>query len=1087
MLDEALLTPQSIFIPEPDGEVAITGTRLTAPTLIQPPILIDPPILTLLPSISGFSPTSGARGTQVTINGSGFLGTQSVRFGGAESRAFTVAADSQIIAQVPPEAVTGPVTISGPNGSAGSFNPFTVLETSTLPIIDSFFPLSGQAGTRVTVNGRNLQPATQILFNSTPAAFVINTPTQILVDVPQGAASGRITVSTPAGAATSQGIFVVIQPSQLPAISGFSPTSGPAGTTVTIFGNNLLGTREVRFNGVPSNNVVVASTGEIRAQAPAGAGAGPITVITDAGSATSAGSFSVQAVSPLPAISFFNPISGQAGAQIIITGSNFINVTSVRFNGVAAGFFVSSPSSITATVPANALSGPISVTTTAGTATSAMIFTVNSPIQFPVITSLSPASGQAGTAVAIIGNNLAGATSVRFNGANASFTVQSGTLIQAIVPAGATSGPVSVTTPAGTAQSGVPFTIVAQPAVPAISGFTPASGQAGATVVVTGTQLGSATGVRFNGRDAAAFTVQSASQISAVVPLGATSGPISVTTPSGTVVSVPPFTVLPGALPGTRALKKRTAGPQPQASTDPIPVFLRAGDAAFFDEIVAERFSGGVRIGDDVQLSVVGKLPKGTATVMPDRVLTFADVAKVTLQAGVATPPGEYTIQIRGKSLIDNEDYAPITYAIVVNPAVLIQVDPASPSVRAGKSTTITVLLDRSPGAMGLPVSLSVTDLPDDATPKFGESPTAAASTTLKISTLQSTPVGTKDFFILGAATFQGSPVNLRRRRVPLTVKEPRVRLLIDPNKQSQTVEAGQTAEYPFTIQRNDFDKKLTVECDQPDFVVKVDPMPPFVASSDSFSLRFTTSPALTVDRNAMIGVRLRDGDGTLMASATVQLSVLGALTVALEIQDKEDSQELAGKPISFDVVIRKNRPSPELDLVVVNARQLADKNITATVTPARTPGTMAILNIMTRTDTPLDRYPVFLEARFNGQTLAADNLTLVVLGRVKLALDNTDLSGPPGATLSTKLRVVERVGFPGPVPVGIEVNSKPQDGDSKVTVALGQNPVADFTDVFLTIPGDDEPGALNTVGFFPDIQGDLIMKSIVIAFVTVK
>jgi uncharacterized repeat protein (TIGR03803 family) len=73
-----------------------------------------------------------------------------------------------------------------------------------------------------------------------------------------------------------------------------------------------------------------------------------------------------------------------------------------------------------------------------------------------------PISGQIGTAVVILGNNLTGTTAVTFNGTPAAFTVVSSTEITASVPAGATSGTVEVTTPGGTLDSNVKFRVTPQ-------------------------------------------------------------------------------------------------------------------------------------------------------------------------------------------------------------------------------------------------------------------------------------------------------------------------------------------------------------------------------------------------------------------------------------------------------------------------------------------------------------------------------------------------------------------------------------------------------------------------------------------------
>lgn len=72
----------------------------------------------------------------------------------------------------------------------------------------------------------------------------------------------------------------------------------------------------------------------------------------------------------------------------------------------------------------------------------------------------NPTAGLAGNTVHILGNNLGGTTSVTFNGLPATFTVESGSLINATVPAGATSGVVQVTTPGGVLTSNVAFQIL---------------------------------------------------------------------------------------------------------------------------------------------------------------------------------------------------------------------------------------------------------------------------------------------------------------------------------------------------------------------------------------------------------------------------------------------------------------------------------------------------------------------------------------------------------------------------------------------------------------------------------------------------
>jgi hypothetical protein len=76
----------------------------------------------------------------------------------------------------------------------------------------------------------------------------------------------------------------------------------------------------------------------------------------------------------------------------------------------------------------------------------------------PLVTT-TPIAGQVGKSVIILGNGLTGSTSVKFNGVEAEFTVESDTYIKATVPAGATSGKVSVATPSGTLNSNPQFVV----------------------------------------------------------------------------------------------------------------------------------------------------------------------------------------------------------------------------------------------------------------------------------------------------------------------------------------------------------------------------------------------------------------------------------------------------------------------------------------------------------------------------------------------------------------------------------------------------------------------------------------------------
>ncbi len=325
-------------------------------------------------------------------------------------------------------------------------------------------------------------------------------------------------------------------PAAAPTISSFAPTSGAAGSNVTITGTNLTGATAVKFNGTAASSFSVSSATQITATVANGTTTGKIAVTTPGGTATSANSFTVLL---LPTISGFNPASGLAGTPVTITGTNFTGATAVAFNGTAAASFsVNSATQITATVANGTTNGKITVTTPGGTATSASNFTVLIP---PTISGFNPTSGLVGTAVTITGTNFTGTTAVAFNSkAAANFTVNSATQITATVASGTTTGKITVTTPGGTATSATNFTVTTPPE---ITIFNPGSGPVGTPVVIQGTSFNGAIAVAFNGTAATSFSVNSATQITATVANGTTTGKITVTTPSGTATSASNFTV----------------------------------------------------------------------------------------------------------------------------------------------------------------------------------------------------------------------------------------------------------------------------------------------------------------------------------------------------------------------------------------------------------------------------------------------------------------------------------------------------------------------------------------------------------------
>jgi len=515
------------------GPISVTSSQGTATSTSNFTVTTSQPA-----TISGFTPASGPVGTVVTISGTNLTNASAVSFNGKAATSFTPLSAISVKATVPAGATTGKITVVTPQGTATSAASFT-LATTQPATITSFTPVKGPVGTAVVITGTSLTGATAVKFNGKAATtFTVTSATSVKATVPAGATSGKITIVAPAGTAISTATYTVTTP---PTVTSFTPTSGPAGTVVAIAGTFLTGATSITFNGKAATTITPVSATSVKATVPAGATTGKITVTTSQGSATSAANFTVTI--PKPTITSFTPASGPVGKLITITGTVFTGATYVKFNGTASkAVTVKSATSITATVPAGATTGKITITTPAGVATSATNFTVTASA--PTVTSFTPTSSPVGKLITITGTSFTGATAVKFNGtASPTISVKSATSITAVVPNGATTGKISVTTPAGTGLSAGNFTVT--PSAPAITAFSPASGKVGSVVSISGTNFTGVTVVKFNGTAAKTVTFNSATKITATVPVGATTGKITLTYSGGTASSATSFTVLP--------------------------------------------------------------------------------------------------------------------------------------------------------------------------------------------------------------------------------------------------------------------------------------------------------------------------------------------------------------------------------------------------------------------------------------------------------------------------------------------------------------------------------------------------------------
>jgi hypothetical protein len=565
-------------------------------------ILVGPP-----PALSSFTPVSGGVGTTVLISGTNFTGTLMVAFNGTLAP-FNIDSPTLIRATVPSGAKTGPILVTTLDGKVTSNLSFRVL-----PKIMSFTPNSGIAGESITITGTNLKignTAPTVKIGAVAATVTSASDTEIIVSIPAAALTGRITVATSDGTATSPADFIVVR---APVISTFTPVSGPVGTSVMISGANISSATDVQFNGRSAGPITVINANSIKANVPVGATTGKLSVTNRAGTVTSTAIFKV-----LPKILGFTPSSGIAGESVAITGTSFGSNPTVKFGTTLATLTSASDTEIIATIPPTALTGKVSLTTVDGTAISSTNFIVIRP---PTISSFSPAVGPVGTSVAISGTNLSAVIDVQFNGKSATtITVVSPTSIRAVVPIGTTTGKITLVNRAGTTTSIALFKVS-----PKIVGFTPSKALPGETITIQGSNFSGATAVRFGFITATPFTIDSDTQITVKVPTTAITGRVSVTTPNGIGTSTENFTVIK----------------QPTVSSF-TPASGRAGT-------VVTIFGSNISSATDVKfngVSVTEPIVVVSVTSIKVTVPAGATTGKITVtnRAGTATSSGIFTL-----------------------------------------------------------------------------------------------------------------------------------------------------------------------------------------------------------------------------------------------------------------------------------------------------------------------------------------------------------------------------------------------------------------------------------------------------------
>lgn len=370
----------------------------------------------------------------------------------------------------------------------------TIIPATPTPELTGLNPASVTAGSgtiTLTLNGSGFVPLSSVRWNNAPRSTTFINDSQVTANIPASdlvlAGIANLTVVNPSpGGGTSNSLsFTINNPTPtLNSISPNSATAGGTGFTLTVNGSNFVNGSSVQWGGGPRTTTFVSST-QLTAMIPASdiasAASINVTVTNPApgGGVSSAQTFTVnQAQNPVPTITTLNPASateGGAAFTLTINGTNFINSSTVWWNGNArATTFVSSTqltAAILATDIATAGTANVIVNNPApgGGSSNPASFTINPATPAPKMTSLSPnfaiAGGESFT-LTVNGSDFVNSSVVQWNGNPRTTTFVSATRLTAMIPAtdivAVSTAMVSVVTPApgGGTSPALPFAVI---------------------------------------------------------------------------------------------------------------------------------------------------------------------------------------------------------------------------------------------------------------------------------------------------------------------------------------------------------------------------------------------------------------------------------------------------------------------------------------------------------------------------------------------------------------------------------------------------------------------------------------------------
>lgn len=488
------------------------------------------------PSLTALSPTNGLPGTVVVLTGNYLNQIQRIRFHTVDAVIQDSTAE-RVTVVVPSNVPRGPLQLVVETKGGQVAQEFIVAGT---PTITAITPKAAPPGSQLVIQGTNLSDGVvRINGLGTDRNQTVIKDTEIRTVIPENAQSGLVTVTVfERLVATSTDSLKIVQP---PALASLGALDGAAGEKLILTGLNLSAVQTVRFGTTTAPFRVLSDT-QLETTVPALPNSGPVTLSVSSVGGTGSASQSFFFLLPPSGVTF-SPARQARSSPITIMGQNLYRITEVRVSGQLVPVTERVEGvSLLVQVPPDAVSGFVTVTNRAGSATSTQSLTI---VLKPVVTTLVPAKARPGERLTLRGEYLLNAQ-VFFVGsptAAADGGTNGETERSVIVPADAQTGAIKVVNVAGEMFTTQLFTVL-RPVTNLA--FTPATAKPGESIVITGQNMASITEIRFgNGTSSPAQFAAEGDQnrLRVYVPANATTGQICLTNDLGTYCTGANFTV----------------------------------------------------------------------------------------------------------------------------------------------------------------------------------------------------------------------------------------------------------------------------------------------------------------------------------------------------------------------------------------------------------------------------------------------------------------------------------------------------------------------------------------------------------------